>query len=69
MERHFSTGVSTIVALMAAHRTAAGVGSVPVRYSQEEIARIYCYLHGDEPPAEPQQQAVRRIRASILTRR
>lgn len=41
MERHLSTGVSTIVALMAAHRAASGREGPPAAYSQQESARIY----------------------------
>ena len=51
MQRHFSIGVTTIVALMAAHRAAAGREGAPVTYNQAEIGRISAYLHGDSPPA------------------
>jgi hypothetical protein len=48
MERHLSTGVSTIVALMAAHRVASGRERSTAVYSQDEIARIVAYLHENE---------------------
>lgn len=51
MERHLSTGVATIVALMAAHRAAGGGEGVPVAYCQEEVARIDAYLREDGPAA------------------
>lgn len=53
MERHLSTGVATIVALMAAHRAASSREEAPVPYGQEEIVRINAYLRGDEPAAHP----------------
>jgi hypothetical protein len=43
MERHLSTGVTTIVALMAAHR-AVSSGHTPRVYSQDEVARIEAIL-------------------------
>jgi hypothetical protein len=51
MERYLSLGVSTIVALMAAHRAATGAEGPP--YSQEQIARIDAYLREDKRPAPP----------------
>ncbi len=48
MERHFSTGVFTIVALMAAHRTSSESCASAV-YSQEEVRRAFTYLQGFEP--------------------
>jgi hypothetical protein len=48
MERYLSIGVSTIVALMAAHRAAAGAEGPP--YSQEQIARIDAYLRETNDP-------------------
>jgi hypothetical protein len=50
MERHLSTGVSTIIALMAAHR-AASRGSASARFSHEEVARIEALLRGWSPLA------------------
>jgi hypothetical protein len=47
MERYLSIGVSTIVALMAAHRAATSP------YSQEQIARIDAYLREDKRPTPP----------------
>ena len=49
MHRHLSTSVSTIVALMAAHRAATGREGAPTAFCQYEIDRIDAYLHGDEP--------------------
>jgi hypothetical protein len=49
MERHLSTGVATIVALMAAHRAASGREEPPVASCQDEIARIGAYLIEDQP--------------------
>jgi hypothetical protein len=43
MERHFSTGVSTIVALMAEHRPASN-GRRAQDYSPHEVARIEALL-------------------------
>ncbi len=40
MERHFSVGVSTIVALMAAHRAASGRDEPPITFSQAAVSRI-----------------------------
>jgi hypothetical protein len=62
MERHLSAGVTTIVALMAAHRAAAGREGAPVSYCQEEVAQVDAYLHEDEP-------AVPAATASSLTAR
>ena|ERR1700733_10118426 len=45
MARHHSTGVSMIIALMAAHRAASGSKGAPTVYCQEEIERIQAYLH------------------------
>jgi hypothetical protein len=45
MARHHSTGVSMIVALMAAHRDASVSKGAPKVYCQEEIERIQAYLH------------------------
>jgi hypothetical protein len=49
MERHLSTGVSTIVALMAAHRAASGREGPPAAYNQEAVARIDAYLQKNKP--------------------
>jgi hypothetical protein len=43
MERHLSTGVATIVALMAEHR-AASTGRTARVYSQDEVAHIEALL-------------------------
>jgi hypothetical protein len=60
MERHFSTGVSTLVALMAAHRIASGREDPVVIYCQEEVARIIAYLREAEPAGSaPLSQAAR----------
>jgi hypothetical protein len=48
MERHLSTGVATIVALMSAHRTACGRGRIPAAFLQKEVTRIESYLLEDE---------------------
>ena len=41
MQRYLSVGVSTLVALMAAHRAAAGSDETRLAaFNQEEIARI-----------------------------
>jgi hypothetical protein len=48
MRRHLSTGVSTIVALMAAHRATSGRAGALSAYCQEEVARIDAYLRADE---------------------
>ena len=62
MERHLSTGVSTIVALMAAHRAASGREGPAAVYSHEEVARIDAYLHDGQ--AQPVAPAPRRGRQS-----
>jgi hypothetical protein len=49
MERHLSTSLATIVALMAAHRAAFGKEGAPVTYCQEKVNRIDAYLHDKEP--------------------
>jgi hypothetical protein len=48
MERHLSIGVSTIVALMAAHRAAAGGEGPPEVYDQAAVARVDGYLREEE---------------------
>ena len=48
MERYLSIPLSAIVALMAAHRAAAGAERPP--YSQEQIARIDAYLRETNDP-------------------
>ena len=52
MDRYHSTGVSTLVALMAAHREAANSsGPVPV-FNQAAVAEVNRYLAGSgSPPA------------------
>jgi hypothetical protein len=47
MERHLSTGVATIVALMAAHRAVSEQEGPSVAYCQEVVERIDAYLHAD----------------------
>jgi Zn-dependent oligopeptidase len=59
MERHLSTGVSIIVALMAAHRAASETEGPATAYNQDEVARIDAYLHEDEL-AEPAAVKLRR---------
>jgi hypothetical protein len=51
MERHLSIGVTTIVALMAAHRGASVRVRPPAVYNQEEIVRIDAYLQHDKASA------------------
>jgi hypothetical protein len=51
MHRHLSTSVSTMVALMAAHRAASGRNGAPTTFSQDEVARIDACLSDDEPAA------------------
>jgi hypothetical protein len=46
MERHLSTGVATIVALMSAHRAAAG--GVSAACFQQEVSRIEAYLREED---------------------
>jgi hypothetical protein len=57
MERHLSVGVSTLVALMAAHRAVAQRPlDRPPSLDQNEIARIEAVLRGKAeraPPAYP----------------
>jgi hypothetical protein len=53
MHRHLSTSVSTMVALMAAHRAASGRDGAPTTFNQDEVARIDAYLSDDEPAASP----------------
>jgi hypothetical protein len=48
MQRHHSTGVITIVALMAAHRAGRGREDASA-YGWEEVARTEDYLRKDEP--------------------
>ena len=69
MERYLSIGVSTIVALMAAHRAATGAEGSP--YSQKQIARIAAYLREDKRPApptarQPDSPAARQVREGIV---
>jgi hypothetical protein len=49
MERHFSTGISTIVAIMAAHRATSGRERVAAAYCQDAVDQIDAYLHETEP--------------------
>jgi hypothetical protein len=51
MHRHLSTSVSTVVALMAAHRATSGREDAPTAFCQDEVARIDAYLRDDEPDA------------------
>jgi hypothetical protein len=45
MQRYLSTGVSTLVALMAANRAAVrGGGSASATFAREEIVQIDVYL-------------------------
>ena len=44
MERHFSIGVATIVALMSAHRAASGRGQPEAVYTQTAVERIKATL-------------------------
>jgi hypothetical protein len=60
MERHHSTGVTTIVALMAAHRTACGRDGMSAAYDREEVARIEDHLREDKQAAPPRCQRTRR---------
>jgi hypothetical protein len=72
MERHLSTGVATIVALMAAHRGASGAPGEPATYCQEAVARIDAYLHDHEPgpaAAVTSSHARRRGRVATQTQR
>jgi hypothetical protein len=53
MERHLSTGVSTLVALMAAHRAIAErPPNRPPGLDQNEIARIEAMLRGRAEPVQ-----------------
>lgn len=54
MERHFSIGVATIVALMAAHRAASDREDTSTDCFQEELSRIDAYLNqADTPTSRP----------------
>jgi hypothetical protein len=46
MERHLSAGVATIVALMSAHRAAAG--GVSAACFREDVTRIEAYLREED---------------------
>jgi hypothetical protein len=50
MERHFSIGVATIVALMAAHRAASARVDTSTHCFQDELSRIDAYLSQGAPP-------------------
>ena len=49
MQRHLSTGVSTIVALMAAHRIISGGERAQATDCPDEVDRIVAYRHPDDP--------------------
>ena len=51
MHRDLSTSVSTIVALMAAHRAASGREGAPTAFCQDDVDRIDAYLRDDGPAA------------------
>jgi hypothetical protein len=51
MHRDLSTSVSTIVALMAAHRAASAREGAPTAFCQDEVDRIDAYLRDDGPAA------------------
>lgn len=45
MERHYSTGISTLVALMAAHREAANSSDTnPATFNQASVLELNRYL-------------------------
>ena len=44
MQRYLSIGSATLVALMAAHREAAGHAGTGSGFNQDEVARIETYL-------------------------
>jgi len=67
MERHHSTGVATIVALMAAHRAASGREGAAAAYGQEEVASIEKYLREEHPAAPPWWEVTLRGLPSALT--
>ncbi len=56
MHRHLSTSVSTIVALMAAHRATSGREGAPTAFCQDEVARIDAYLRDADTTAEAEEQ-------------
>jgi len=67
MERHLSTGVATLVALMAAHRAAAA--DRPARaYSQDEVARIEAMLKRWSPLGLRSQEDANAINSHLQQR-
>lgn len=53
MQRHFSVGLSTLVALMAAHREAVSTaGPHAAALSQHSVAELHVYLMGGVPARE-----------------
>ncbi len=67
MERHLSTGVSTIVALMAEHR-AASTGRMARVYSREEVERIEALLAAWSPLALRFHDSAIAINSHLQTR-
>ncbi|HVZ08467.1 hypothetical protein [Rhodopila sp.] len=70
MERHFSTGTSMIVALMAAHREAQQAAALGRRVhaacSQETVARIEAYLRDTVASSTPDHSHVKIASSSHL---
>jgi len=50
MERHFSVGVATIVALMAAHRAASDREDISAGCLQRELQKVDAYLNRCDRP-------------------
>jgi hypothetical protein len=60
MERRPPNGSATIVALMSAHRAAAGQAGGPMAFCQEAVTEIETYLHRcrSKQPGSPGRKAV-----------
>jgi hypothetical protein len=68
MHRHPWVSVSTIVAMMAAHRAASGIGGAATAFCEDEIARIGAFLRTAVEAASPEGFSVG-IYAARLSRR
>jgi hypothetical protein len=56
MQRYFSVGISTLVALMAAHRKAANSSeSAPAVYDQTCVTELILNLAGNAPAGDAEQ--------------
>lgn len=67
MQRFFSVGISTLVALMAAHREAANSSkTIPAVFNQADVAKMKPYLAGNAPAAQRTPAALVKKHALVI---